>query len=476
MNDEMEQVSRETFDKIVFGVMIVALLCGAGLLLTLGADTLWFIRAVGLFIIALVAYTIHLTGRLKVAPAVLAAGMIIIILEICCNSIPLPGFVPYLLIPVTIFISFFFNPKVTLGLTLAMVVAFVAIVGFTGQFAPASLLSMVPAIGLTLLLALLGMDNKRSLTTLGHRLLQNRQLLKSRALELMQAQTKVDDLQQQLVGLQKQLKIAEKEANQLRSTVSVENDELYNLIQGTVKELNSSIATLEHSIEKIGAPAQSNGSRDFMTKAWEQLYRLRALVVNLDELAHIEHDDFSLDYQVVDVEQLVSEVAGTARGLAREKQLEIRHHATPNLPKVQADPARLRQVLLQLINNAIKYTDEGFVEIRAEIDNRQLVIFVSDTGIGLSSEEAELVFEKFGRASGGAFRNREGIGLGLAISRRIIDLHGGRMWVTSIKGEGSTFYLSLPLQPVPTAQTARAAVITSKSTMRLGSCKPAAPW
>ncbi|MBC7240224.1 MAG: hybrid sensor histidine kinase/response regulator, partial [Chloroflexi bacterium] len=118
-----------------------------------------------------------------------------------------------------------------------------------------------------------------------------------------------------------------------------------------------------------------------------------------------------------------------------------------SLPAAYIDAGRIRQVLLNLLNNAQRFTHEGKITVRAEIQGNEIIVSVSDTGVGIASEDLPHIFEEFrnlskGSSSGGS----GGFGLGLSISRRLVEAHGGRLWAESTLGQGSTFFLSLPLE------------------------------
>ncbi len=117
----------------------------------------------------------------------------------------------------------------------------------------------------------------------------------------------------------------------------------------------------------------------------------------------------------------------------------------PEMPQVNADSRRIRQVLTNLIGNAIKYTKRGQITVSCEMENDFLIVSVSDQGEGIPPEFLDKIFERFFQIDGASTRRVGGSGLGLSISRGIIQAHGGRMWVESVQGQGSTFRFSLPL-------------------------------
>jgi signal transduction histidine kinase len=110
------------------------------------------------------------------------------------------------------------------------------------------------------------------------------------------------------------------------------------------------------------------------------------------------------------------------------------------------DEQRIVQVLLNLVGNAIKFTDEGEVRIGVTVCDGTFLVSVSDTGPGLSEADQKMIFEEFQQADGSSTRRKGGTGLGLAIAKRIVEMHGGRIWVEPIPGRGSTFYFTLPVR------------------------------
>ncbi len=150
---------------------------------------------------------------------------------------------------------------------------------------------------------------------------------------------------------------------------------------------------------------------------------------------------------------------------AHSKGLELNNHLAPDLPEfVRGDPVRLRQIIVNLVGNAIKFTEEGEVILQCRRINdkdeaeAELVFSVSDTGIGIPIEKQETIFEAFTQADSSTIRKYGGTGLGLAISKQLSELMGGRIWIKSEEGHGSTFFFSTkfsvqtdPVRPVQTS-------------------------
>ena len=126
--------------------------------------------------------------------------------------------------------------------------------------------------------------------------------------------------------------------------------------------------------------------------------------------------------------------------------LELRITAPAELPAASGDERRISQVLLNLVGNAIKFTDSGEVRIEAATVDGALEVSVSDTGPGISPADQEHIFEEFRQAEGSVAQRKGGTGLGLAIAKKIVEMHGGKIWVESEVGKGSTFTFTLPLK------------------------------
>jgi signal transduction histidine kinase len=170
--------------------------------------------------------------------------------------------------------------------------------------------------------------------------------------------------------------------------------------------------------------------------------RLATLVADVLDTSRIEAGTFSFRFGEVDVGELVRDSVATAQ--LGQDEVRLLAEVREPLPRVRGDSERLRQVLMNLIDNAIKYSPaEGEVEVRAYREDGRVRIDVRDQGPGIAREDQRLIFEKFGRVTGGV--SKPGTGLGLFIARSIAEAHGGALDVVSAPEQGSTFTLDLPL-------------------------------
>jgi len=173
-------------------------------------------------------------------------------------------------------------------------------------------------------------------------------------------------------------------------------------------------------------------------------YHLQSLINDVLDLSRIEAAQLELTLEEVQPAEFIAEAVATARSLVEVRGLELRTDVAPDLPGVHVDATRIRQVLFNLLNNAARFTDEGSITVRAYQQDGELVVAVADTGVGIAPEDQAGIFEEFRQADGSTRRPHGGAGLGLAISKRFVTLHGGRIWVESVVGRGSTFYFALP--------------------------------
>src|ERR1700732_3359144 len=142
---------------------------------------------------------------------------------------------------------------------------------------------------------------------------------------------------------------------------------------------------------------------------------------------------------------MVSTVLTAVEPLATGKQLALNSDLPPDLPPARGDERRISQVLLNLVGNAIKFTDIGEVAVRASASNGSFTVAVRDTGPGIPESDHGRIFEEFQQADTSSTRKKGGTGLGLAIVKRIVEMHGGRIGVESCLGQGSTFAFTLPV-------------------------------
>ena len=174
---------------------------------------------------------------------------------------------------------------------------------------------------------------------------------------------------------------------------------------------------------------------------------LTSMIDDVLDLSQADGGRLSMHRERVDLGEIVYEALAVVRPLIVEKDIAL-HLAVPgDLPAVYCDRTRIRQVILNLVSNAARFTDQGQIGVHIEQQNRHIQVSVEDTGPGIPPQDLQGIFEPFCQGSGSIWRDRGGSGLGLTISREFVRLHGGRMWVDSELGVGSRFIFDLPISP-----------------------------
>jgi signal transduction histidine kinase len=232
----------------------------------------------------------------------------------------------------------------------------------------------------------------------------------------------------------RQLEVASQHKSQFLANMSHELRTPLNAILGYT-ELMADGAYGEPSEKMLGVlqRLESNGKH------------LLGLINDVLDLSKIEAGQLELELSDYSVQDIAQTVRNTLEPPATDKKLVFKVEMAPELPPGHGDGRRLTQVLINLVGNAIKFTDAGEVAIKAEANNGSFHVSVRDTGPGISAADQDKLFQEFQQADNAITRKKGGTGLGLAISKRIIEMHGGRIWVESQPGQGSTFTFTLPV-------------------------------
>ncbi len=483
MDNDVRQAHQEAFDYIILALGLIGLAGGAVAFLMAGPASLWFLRSIALVAVVLIAFVLRRAGQFVVAAYVLVLELIGLVAGAFLQANTFTGFVPYLFIPVIIIASLLLSSPATVAMTVLAIAVVLVIVSVTGQLTLTNFVALVPPFILLLLTTLLATLGERYVAKVDKHLLDSKKLLRERTLELLHVLEDAQELQTQVENLKEEIVKARSETHRAHQVAVLKDTQLSGLIEGTIRELKASVKKLEHAVEGVVETANGAAPPQLLPEAWQQIDRLSGLVIGLEEMVQLEHDDFHLELQPVDLAQLLRELIQTGRGLARHKNLELRCTVSEDLPPLLADPARLRQALLHLLSNAIKFTDQGVIEVQSELTGSELTIFISDTGMGMSNEELGKIFQSFSRGQNTTLKPYAGSGLGLPLSKRIIELHRGRLWATSVLGVGSTFCVALPFEAdlektqlsLPAVSLPQHEPQTAPATQPVGPSQPAQP-
>ena len=174
---------------------------------------------------------------------------------------------------------------------------------------------------------------------------------------------------------------------------------------------------------------------------------LASMINDVLDLSQMEAGQMAIHREELDLEEVIDQAVDVVRPLLDMKELGLQVDVAAGLPHIHCDRTRIRQVILNLVSNAARFTAEGSISIRAIRKGMNVLVSVIDTGMGIAIEDSERIFEPFYQAAGSQYAASGGSGLGLSISKQFVELHGGRMWVKSEVGAGSDFSFELPIWP-----------------------------
>ncbi|NPV09636.1 MAG: hybrid sensor histidine kinase/response regulator [Anaerolineae bacterium] len=192
--------------------------------------------------------------------------------------------------------------------------------------------------------------------------------------------------------------------------------------------------------------------RGDVAEIYESATHLLHLIDDVLDLSQIEAARLPVSKERIVLAPLIRETVETARSLLRDGEVTLHLDLPDGLPAVYADPTRMRQILLNLLNNAARFTERGSITVEARLRENDIEVAVADTGIGMPEDQLQEIFEEFHQVDGTLRRKYGGTGLGLALCRQFVHLHGGQIWAESRVGEGSTFHFTIPLPDRATPQ------------------------
>mgnify|MGYP005843522807 CR=1 FL=1 len=235
-------------------------------------------------------------------------------------------------------------------------------------------------------------------------------------------------------------------AEQARKLDRLKNEFLASMSHELRTPLNSIIGYAEVMIDGVDGELPEEAIEDVQA-IHESGKHLLNMINDILDLAKIEAERLELDREPTELAEAVDEVQRITAILVKDKPVRLTTDLPANMPAVHADRIRLRQILNNLMSNAVKFTNEGEVRVTAQHvpDDKMVMISVEDTGIGIAPEHLGEVFEQFRQVDGSSSRRAGGTGLGLAITKRLVEMHGGRIWVESELGKGSKFKFTIPV-------------------------------
>jgi signal transduction histidine kinase len=252
------------------------------------------------------------------------------------------------------------------------------------------------------------------------------------------------DLNRELVRINRRLR----EANQdIREADRLKSEFVATISHEFRTPLNTIIGFAKFMLNGGAGPLTELQHTD-LSAIYTSGQHLLGLVNDILDLSKIESGKVTLEKELLDFHAIAVGIMSSAIALVDDRPIDLKEEIAPNLPPVYADRKRVRQIILNLVSNAAKFTEQGHIALRVkpitERGEPYILCAVEDTGIGIRPKDMPTVFESFRQVDSTSARRAQGTGLGLPISRRLAEMHGGRMWVESEEGAGSTFYFILP--------------------------------
>ena len=243
--------------------------------------------------------------------------------------------------------------------------------------------------------------------------------------------------------------IAQQAVEEMREVDRLKSQFLANMSHELRTPLNSIIGFARVILKGIDGPITELQKQD-LTAIFNSGQHLLGLINDILDLSRIEAGKMELTFDQVNMTELITSVMSTATGLIKDKPIELKREIPEDLPLVRADAMRVRQVLINFLSNAAKFTDEGEIIVKAQVDpsskeHPMVMISVTDTGPGIAQEDQPKLFQPFSQVDASLTRKVGGSGLGLSICQHLIQMHGGKIGVHSSLGKGSTFYFSVPI-------------------------------
>ena len=267
--------------------------------------------------------------------------------------------------------------------------------------------------------------------------------------DLVQILSELEEKREQLEQVNRRLEESNHELNEANEKLRELSDMKEEFLALTTHDLRSPLTVISGVINfftsgRLGdmTPEQKN----MVAMMERNTQSLIELVNDLLDASKLESGTLRLEVAAVELGPLVAELRETMLPMAKEKEIALEEHVAADLPAVSADRAKLRRVLVNLLSNAVKFTPTGGrIDVNAERDgDRAVRVSVTDTGVGIPPEDLARLFDKFEQARSRATRSEKGTGLGLYITRQLVELHGGHINVESEVGQGSTFSFTIP--------------------------------
>jgi signal transduction histidine kinase len=448
---DLQELQKDTF-VIVILLLSVANLILFYIMLVKSAlfnepNPVWWLPSLLIVLSCILSYKFYRKDQFRRATYFLVDGLTLSVLSfILWPNSQFPYLQAYLLVLVVALAGMLINPQAA-GRTAAVgVIATIIVVLFLKHFVYYPIawrtLSLWGPLLMTCAMAAVSWISSDHLTTTLKWAYDSQERAQQRSRELFEKQQEVQRayilLESANIRL-KEAEVAAVQANQLKTRfITSLSHELRTPLSAII---NFSFILSKNRHGQVTAEQQ-----DYLNRIHHAGDLLLEIVNDLLDLAKIEAEQMELFREAIDLAEVGESVMGTISGLVGDKPIQLHQEIAPQLPLVCGDQTRVRQILINLLGNAVKYTERGHITLQIiQQDDRFLKVSVTDTGIGIKREDFQRIFEEFQQTEDAFALRKVGTGLGLPISKKFVELHGGQLWVESEYGAGTTFYFTLPI-------------------------------
>ncbi len=405
----------------------------------------WWLPSTIALLACFFSYKLYKQNRFRQATYIFIGGLVLTVISFMLWPSAQFSQVPaYGLLLVVAMAGLLITPRAAAQVAAFAIIATLGVAVWINGWSWPTLYPLIAPLLMTAGMALVSWISSNHLITAMNWAMYSQERAQQRSRELYASQQELKKAYQLLETTNIRLKEAEAmaiKANELKTRF------ITNLSHELRTPLNA-IINFSYILSKSHYGAVTPEQADYLLRIHNSGELLLQIVNDLLDLAKIEAGQMDLFREPVDLAAVSHSILTTIAGLVTDKLVELRAEISPHVPPVMGDETRLRQVLLNLLGNAAKYTEQGSITLRiAPYPDNMVKVSVVDTGIGIKPQDFGRIFEEFQQTQEAFALRKGGTGLGLPITKKFVELHGGQLWVESAPGQGASFHFTLPIWP-----------------------------
>ena len=444
---DLQELQKETFVIVVAITVFLATALAYAMLYEEVYQLLWWIPSLIAVGACLISIRLYKKNHFRLATYVYVAGCIIAIVSFVFW--PQLNFYQreiYLLMLIVAMAGLLISPRAALGAATFAAILTLAVTISVYDFGWGVVLLIGPPLAMIYGIATVSWISSSHLTTTLQWAYDSQARAQQRSRELYNSQKEL----KRAYKLQETTNIRLAEAEAAARQASEFKTRFITNLSHELRTPLSAIINFSFLLSKNRHGDVTEEQREYLIRIHDSGELLLDIVNDLLDLAKIEAGQMDLFMEPLDLVSISQSALNTIAGLIEDKPVVLKSDISSELPEIYGDNTRIRQIILNLLGNAEKYTDEGSITLRIAQENKDYIkISVIDTGVGIKEQDFERIFEEFQQTEDAFAMRKVGTGLGLPISKRFAELHGGSLWVESVYGKGSVFHFTLPILTFP---------------------------